>query len=238
MRATVRQFMVAFMFMNAGLEAESEGHAESMDRIYRSQRHVYDVTRAYYLLGRDGLLDDLDLKSGETVLEIGCGTGRNLVGAAKRYPQARLYGLDISREMLQSAGSALQRASAESRVRLAVADAAKFDPAPLFGAAQFDCVYFSYTLSMIPDWRAAIAQAVQVLKPGGRLHIVDFGGCDGLPQLFKSGLRVWLAKFQVSPREGLEAELRETAARAGAQLKVTLPYRGYAVQARLILPPM
>ena len=222
--------------MNAGLDAQSESHAKSMDRIYRSQRHIYDVTRAYYLLGRDGLLDDLALKAGESVLESGCGTGRNLVGAAKRYPQARLYGLDISREMLQSAGSALQRANAESRVRLAIADATQFDPVPLFGAAQFDCVYFSYTLSMVPNWRAAIAQAVQVLKPGGRLHIVDFGGCEGLPRLFKSALRIWLAKFHVSPREGLEAGLRETAARAGAQLRVTRPYRGYAVQARLTLP--
>ena len=222
--------------MNAGLDAESESHAKSMDRIYRSQRHIYDVTRAYYLLGRDGLLDDLALKAGETVLEIGCGTGRNLVGAARRYPQARLYGLDISREMLQSAGSALQRASAESRVRLAIADATKFDPVVLFGAAQFDCVYFSYTLSMIPGWRAAIAQAVHVLKPGGRLHVVDFGGCECLPRPFKTMLKIWLAKFQVSPREGLEAELRETAARAGAQLRVTRPYRGYAVQAQLTLP--
>jgi S-adenosylmethionine-diacylgycerolhomoserine-N-methlytransferase len=222
--------------MNAGLDAESESHAKSMDRIYRSQRHIYDVTRAYYLLGRDGLLDDLALKAGETVLEIGCGTGRNLVGAANRYPQALLHGLDISREMLQSAGSALQRANAETRVRLAIADATEFDPVSLFGLAQFDCVYFSYTLSMVPDWRAAIAQAVQVLKPGGRLHIVDFGGCEGLPRLFKSALRVWLARFQVWPREGLEAGLRETAAHAGARLRVTRPYRGYAVQARLTLP--
>ena len=224
------------MSMNAGLDIESEGHAKSMDRIYRSQRHIYDVTRAYYLLGRDGLLDDLALKAGETVLEIGCGTGRNLVGAAKRYPQARLYGLDISREMLQSAGSAMQRASAESRVRLAVADATKFDPTALFGVVQFDCVYISYTLSMIPGWRGAIAQAMQVLKPGGRLHIVDFGGCDGLPWLFKSALQLWLVKFQVSPRKGLEAELRETAARAGGHLQITRPFRGYAVQARLTLP--
>ena len=224
------------MPMNAGIDAQSESHAKSMDRIYRSQRHIYDVTRAYYLLGRDGLLDDLALKAGESVLEIGCGTGRNLVGAAKRYPQARLYGLDISREMLQSAGSALQRANAESRVRLAIADATQFDPASLFGVAQFDCVYFSYTLSMIPAWRRAIVQAVQVLKPGGRLHIVDFGGCEGLPRLFKSGLRVWLTKFHVSPREGLEAGLRETSARANARLQVTRPYRGYAVQARLTLP--
>ena len=222
--------------MNAGLNAQSESHAKSMDRIYRRQRHIYDVTRAYYLLGRDGLLDDLALKAGESVLEIGCGTGRNLVGAAKRYPQARLYGLDISREMLQSAGSALQRASAESRVRLAIADATKFDAAALFGAAQFDCVYFSYTLSMIPNWHGAIAQAVQVLKPGGRLHVVDFGGCENLPRPFKSVLKIWLGKFQVSPREGLEAGLQEIAACAGAHLQVSRPYRGYAIQARLTLP--
>ena len=87
MRATVPQFMGAFMSMNAGTEVQT--HAASMDRIYRSQRHIYDVTRAYYLLGRDGLIDALALEPGQTCLEMGCGTGRNLVAAAKHYPKAK-----------------------------------------------------------------------------------------------------------------------------------------------------
>ena len=57
--------------------------AARMDAIYRGQRHIYDVTRRYYLLGRDGLIADLDVPAGGTVLEIGCGTGRNLIAVGR-----------------------------------------------------------------------------------------------------------------------------------------------------------
>ena len=53
--------------------------AALMDRLYRRQRHFYDVTRKHYLLGRDRLIDGLAPPSGGRVLEIGCGTARNLV---------------------------------------------------------------------------------------------------------------------------------------------------------------
>ncbi|HSO42957.1 MAG TPA: hypothetical protein VLR47_08995, partial [Rhodospirillales bacterium] len=66
--------------------------AVRMDRIYRHQRHLYDATRKYYLLGRDQLIADLAPPEGGTVLEIGCGTGRNLIAAARAYPSASLSG--------------------------------------------------------------------------------------------------------------------------------------------------
>ena len=71
-----------------------------MDRMYRRQRHIYDLSRKYYLLGRDEAIARLRPAAGDGVLEIGCGTGRNLVKAARAYPAARLYGLDVSRAML------------------------------------------------------------------------------------------------------------------------------------------
>ena len=63
--------------------------AALMDRIYRRQRYVYDLTRKYYLLGRDELIDRLAPPADGRVLEIGCGTARNLIAAARRWPQAR-----------------------------------------------------------------------------------------------------------------------------------------------------
>ncbi len=92
------------------------------------------------------------------MLEIGCGTGRNLVKIARRYPQARFYGLDVSNEMLASARAAIARAGLESRVRVAQGDATDFDAARLFGRADFERVMISYALSMIPPWREALAQ--------------------------------------------------------------------------------
>ena len=74
-----------------------------MNRMYRRQRHIYDGTRRYYLLGRDRLIAGLQPAAGANVLEIGCGTGRNLVLAAGLYPDARFFGIDVSTEMLTSA---------------------------------------------------------------------------------------------------------------------------------------
>ena len=101
--------------------ADGLDHAALMNRVYRWQRRwgFYDATRKYYLLGRDPLIAGLAPPEGATVLEIGCGTGRNLVLAAQRYPGARFHGIDISTEMLAAAGQAVERAGLAGRVRLA-----------------------------------------------------------------------------------------------------------------------
>ncbi|NOT46792.1 MAG: methyltransferase type 12, partial [Acidobacteria bacterium] len=65
---------------------------ENMDRMYRLQRYFYDITRKYYLLGRDQLLKQMDVQPGEHVLEVGCGTARNLIVLSRHQPQAHLYG--------------------------------------------------------------------------------------------------------------------------------------------------
>ena len=156
-------------------DLRSPGHAELMDGVYRWQRHIYDLTRKYYLLGRDRLIDGLDVPAGGTVLEIGCGTGRNIVLAARRYPQARFFGLDISAEMLETAHGAIGREGLAGRVSLARGDATGFDAETLFGMTAFDRVFISYSLSMIPGWPKALVAALGTLGPGGSLHIVDFG---------------------------------------------------------------
>lgn len=199
--------------------------AALMDRIYRRQRHVYDLSRKYYLLGRDRLIEGLEPPSRSRVLEIGCGTGRNLVAVAARWPDARLFGIDISAEMLRSARQVVDRRGLGARIRLAEADATGFDPAILFGVPSFSRIFFSYTLSMIPQWEGALAEAVRWLQPGGELHLVDFGGQERLPAFFRAGLRGWLRLFHVTPRDGLEAVL------AGLSIDVRTfehPHRGYA----------
>ncbi len=205
------------------------GHAALMDGVYRRQRHIYDLTRKYYLLGRDRMIAALDVPQGGTMLEIGCGTGRNMVLAARRYPDVRLFGLDISAEMLHTAASSLAREGVTGR--LAEADATDFDAQALFGRANFDRVFISYALSMIPGWERAVAQGLQCLAPGGALHIVDFGSQERLPDWFRNGLRAWLGKFHVSPRDTLRDELQRQAATAGMRLEFEAIYRGYAVRA-------
>lgn len=203
-------------------------HAGLMDDVYRGQRHIYDLTRKYYLLGRDRMIDKMDVPDGGTVLEIGCGTGRNLAQIARKWPEARLYGLDISEEMLKSATLNLSRAGCVGRTELGRADAAHFDALALFGRARFDRIMFSYTLSMIPDWQGALRHAATLLSTQGSIHIVDFGMQEGLPTWFRNGLLAWLAKFHVEPRIALHEFAVSLAKEIKRPVKFGQPYRGYA----------
>ena len=199
-----------------------------MDAIYRTQRHFYDLTRKYYLLGRDALIDGLAPPRGGTVLEVGCGTGRNLIAAARRWPDARFFGIDISAAMLETARGKVARAGLADRIVLAQGDATAFDAQALFGVAAFDRVFQSYTLSMIPDWQGALREGAGKLAPGGRLDVVDFGQQEGLPKAFRTALFAWLAKFDVAPRATLGAALDEIAALVGGRARFAPLHRGYA----------
>lgn len=202
--------------------------ARHMDAIYRTQRHFYDATRKYYLLGRDRVINDLSPPGGGRVLEVACGTGRNLILAARRYPDAHFYGFDISSEMLETAEASVARAGLSSRITLRQGDAANFSADALFGQPGFDCVFVSYALSMIPPWRAAVDVAVAATLPGGRLHIVDFGQQDRLPVWFRSGLHAWLNRFSVTPRSDMESVLAAAAERHNGTLRFSRLYRDYA----------
>ncbi|MBS0470303.1 MAG: class I SAM-dependent methyltransferase [Proteobacteria bacterium] len=178
-------------------------HAALMDDVYRYQRYIYDSTRKYYLFGRDRLIAGLDLKPDDRLIEIGCGTARNLVKIAKAYPKSRLFGLDASAEMLETAQKAVNRAGLQERITLRQAYAEDLTPGIFGETAPFDAAVFSYSLSMIPDWKQALKAADVNLAPSGILHVVDFGDLKGLGQPWGDLLRKWLALFHVAPREEL-----------------------------------
>lgn len=197
------------------------GHAALMDKVYKGQRHIYDLTRKYYLFGRDTLIDGLDAAPGMRVLEVACGTGRNLAKIGKAWPGTRLYGLDISAEMLKNARKALGQGAV-----LGEGDACSFDAFDTFGEeglneSGFERIVLSYSLSMIPDWQGALEHAADQLAPGGELHIVDFGDLTGLPGPLEEILHKWLAKFHVQTR----SELPEFAERIAKQRGLTLTSR-------------
>jgi len=200
--------------MRAALSPDGADHAGLMDRIYRRQRYVYDVTRKYYLFGRDRLIRELDLKPSETLVEVGCGTARNLIAIARRYPGARLFGLDASAAMLETAGAAVRRAGLEHRIVLLQGLAEELSPSR-FGVESFDRVLFSYSLSMIPDWRCALACGFEALAPGGTLHLVDFGDLTGLGRLGKKAMLAWLGLFHVTPRVEFLAAVQQVTRNQG-----------------------
>jgi S-adenosylmethionine-diacylgycerolhomoserine-N-methlytransferase len=211
----------------------SASAATSMDRIYRYQRHFYDATRRNFLLGRDTLIAGLLPPDDGTVVEVGCGTARNLIEAARFYPNARFFGFDISEAMLATARKRIVAAGLEGRIRIEPGDATNFDLHQLFGFPAADRIFISYTLSMIPPWRQVLTTAARQLGPRGSLHIVDFGQLEDCPALAKSALYAWLARFSVHPSAELEGEIRRAAAANGLDAFVTHPFRGYATYATL-----
>ena len=195
-----------------------ETHAGLMDRVYQRQRHVYDFTRKYYLFGRDRLIAGLALGPRSNLVEVGCGTARNLIAIARTYPGVRLYGVDASAAMLETARIAVRRAGLEDRIVLAQGLAEELSPAR-FGVESFDRVMFSYSLSMIPDWQGALVAGFAALSPKGTLHVVDFGDLTGLGRIGERVMRAWLALFHVTPRvEFLAALERVTRNQGGLTL--------------------
>ena len=173
-------------------------HAETLDRIYRYQRHFYDATRRFFLFGRDRLLDSMAISGEDRVLEMGCGTGRNLILLAERHPNASFFGVDASRQMLATATRKIEVRGLAPRISVAVGLAEKLDPKTMFGAPlEFDKIFFSYSLSMMPCWQEAIDAAFNHLKLAGTLHVLDFWDQESWPGLLKRLFVRWLALFQV-----------------------------------------
>jgi S-adenosylmethionine-diacylgycerolhomoserine-N-methlytransferase len=201
--------------------------AERMDRHYRYQRFIYDLTRTHYLIGRKHLIADLSPPPGGTVLEIGCGTAWNLIRVAQRFPHARVYGVDVSNAMLDTASAAIKRHGLAGRIVVAQADATKFSAADVFGIPTFDRVFFSYALSMIPGWYDALDVGASQVAPGGTLHVVDFGQCERLPGSFKAALFAFLDHYTVTPRADLEQICRQICKKHGLSLSFQRLHRGY-----------
>ena len=81
---------------------------------------------------------------------------------------------------------------------------------------------------MIPSWQAVIENGVEMLAPGGELHIVDFGDLRDLPNWTKSALYTWLRWYHVTPRALLFRAVSDIAARHDCQAEERRLYRGFS----------
>ena len=156
----------------------------ALARYYRWHARIYDATRWSFLFGRTALIRALgrDPHPPRNILEIGCGTGDNLLRLAHQFPEAAVTGLDLSTDMLARA-----RRKLEARQLPVTLLEQRYDR-PLYPEPVFDLIVFSYCLSMInPGWNLALESAALDLRPGGRLAVVDFHDTRF------AGFRRWMA---------------------------------------------
>jgi demethylmenaquinone methyltransferase/2-methoxy-6-polyprenyl-1,4-benzoquinol methylase len=138
-------------------------------RLYGLVARIYDFRVGPFLRGRKQALDALRPNPGDTVLDLACGTGLNFQHIVEWIgPKGRVVGVDFTRPMLKRAQKKLTRRQWDN-VTLVEGDATNL-PLP---ADSCDAVLCSYAIAIIPDYRRAIAEAVRVLKPGGRLVLLE-----------------------------------------------------------------
>lgn len=149
-------------------------HADALGAFYGPQSAHYDRFRERLLAGRAELIRSLPLPRGAHVIELGGGTGRNAEFFGDRLAGiGRLEVVDLCRPLLERAR---ERARRIPQLHAIEADATTYRP-----GRPADCVFLSYALTMIPDWRAALANAFAMLKPGGVLGVVDFYVSEARP---------------------------------------------------------
>jgi S-adenosylmethionine-diacylgycerolhomoserine-N-methlytransferase len=193
-----------------------EAHRRFLNAYYGPSKHIYDLTRKYYLFGRDRALRMLARdRSWSTLVEIGPGTGRNLRLLRRMRPDARLGGVEASDEMIGHARAKCPWAS------LVQGFAESADLSSVHGGAP-DRILFSYCLSMVSDPGAALDRARASIAPGGEVAVVDFADMAGMMSAPRRLLRGWLNTFHVTP---LEARLVEESAKSA----VYGPMRYYAI---------
>jgi S-adenosylmethionine-diacylgycerolhomoserine-N-methlytransferase len=130
---------------------------------------IYDLRVRLFLRWRSPALDTLHLRPGDTVLDLACGTGLNFSYLTERLgPDGRIVGVDLTRAILQRAQGKVVR-HGWTHVALLEGDAANL---PL-ASDSCDAVFCSYGMVIIPDYRRALAEAVRVLRPGGRLALLE-----------------------------------------------------------------
>ncbi|QDS87323.1 Demethylmenaquinone methyltransferase [Rosistilla ulvae] len=144
-------------------------HQQRLENFYGKQADNYDVFRKRLLHGREQLWQSITIPDGGRWVDFGGGTGANVENIADQLERLeRLEIVDLSSSLLQVANQRIADRNWQNVVTHCC-DVTTFTP-----DAEIDIVTFSYSLTMIPDWFAAVENALRILKPGGTIGVVDF----------------------------------------------------------------
>jgi ubiquinone/menaquinone biosynthesis C-methylase UbiE len=168
------------------MRPEHQTNAAVRDRYERLAR-IYDwanLEPLLYARARTRAIELLELRPGAKILDVACGTGVNFAPLEQRIgPSGRLVGVDLTPQML---GRARARATSHDwhNVRLYESDAAQLSAKRLEALSalgpdeQFDAALCTLGLSVIPDWQRAWLAMLSVVRPGGRVAVMDAGHSD------------------------------------------------------------
>lgn len=150
----------------------SESDLSHTDAYYRLHAKIYDATRWSFLFGREWSVKAIAALKPAKVLEVGCGTGRNLEALHQHLPDTHFWGIDSSVDMIQRAKKKL-----EQHDNVTLIHGCYDDTQAAAMQTEVDVVLFSYALSMFnPGYVEATKTAINQLKPGGSIVVADFYG--------------------------------------------------------------
>lgn len=155
--------------MARGQDASAPSHAERLNAFYGPQAARYDRFREGLLVARDPLLRQIPIRAGSRWVDMGGGTGRNALKLQALGKLAALESLTIVDLCEPLLAVARNNTATHRQVSAVCADATRWQP-----PEAVDGVMFSYSLTMVPDWFAAIDNALAMLRPGGVVAVADF----------------------------------------------------------------
>jgi demethylmenaquinone methyltransferase/2-methoxy-6-polyprenyl-1,4-benzoquinol methylase len=167
-------------------KAQAKESYDKMSRFYDYFAGVFEKKH------RNLALERLNIKSGETVLEIGYGTGHCLNQIAESVGEnGKVYGIDISSGMMAVSKQRLEESGFLDRVDLYCGDASKMP----YEDDKFDAVFMSFTLELFdtPEIPEVLGEIKRVIKSSGRLGVVSMSKEDGDSILLK--LYEWIHKI-------------------------------------------
>ena len=172
---------------------------EKAIRYYDKLSVIYDyISNWYYKKARNYAIEELELKNGQTVLNLPCGTGVNFKYFNEYLNNSGLIiGIDLSSGMLDKARQKIEK-SGWTNIDTELKNATKIDQEWLDGYSNekitVDAVFCDLGLSGLPEWRNIIDNMISILKPKGRIVILDW-------YLEKTSLRgdfvKWIGKGEV-----------------------------------------
>ena len=165
---------------------------EEIANLYQKRAQNYDISaNLYYLLGfreqayRKMAVQQLNLSSGKTAVEIGCGTGLNFPLLKKELgPKGRVIGLDLTGDMLSRARERVLK-KRWSNIDLIQTDASEYE-----FPKDIDGVISSFAITLVPQYDHVIRKGAEALAPGGRFVILDLKLPENWP--------AWLVKIGVA----------------------------------------